>query len=196
MRITRATVVAAPIVALAITVTAGCGHMLTADEKYKKELAASIAASYNANQSRATAVPTAPVDAAFLARANAMCVPVVAYNAAHPNPYPTFDYNNPDVATLKLEGAYFSASPFNGALSQLIALTPPGQNAATWQTLTKTATALRDQVAAQNAAALAGDKAAFTATIAPIQRLAGTLLVDGHQAGFADDAACMQMFGG
>lgn len=168
---------------------------MTADDANKLRLAESIVASYSANQSRATSAPTAPVDTDFLSRANAICLPVTTYNGSHPNPYPSFDYNNPDVPTLKLEGAFFAASPFNDALAALIALPAPAQNTATWQTLVTTATALRDQTTAQNTAALAGDITAFRATISPIQRLAGTLVVDAHQAGFGDSSPCMQMFG-
>src|SRR5882757_4807573 len=93
----------------ALAIITGCGTTTSADNAYKLQLAQSIVASYSANQSRATSAPSAPVEAAFLDRANAICLPVLTYNAAHPNPYPSFDYTNPDVPTLKLEGAFFAA---------------------------------------------------------------------------------------
>jgi hypothetical protein len=195
-RISRVAAVAWVAAGVAVSMLAGCGSAPSAEEAYKLQLAESIVASYSANQSRATSVPSATAEAEFLTRANAICAPVLTYNASHPNPYPSFDYNNPDVPTLKLEGAFFSASPFNAALAQLIALNPPTQNPATWQTLIANASALREQSLAQNAAAIAGDKAAFTSTIGPIQRLAMTLTVDAHQAGFAATAPCLLLFGG
>jgi hypothetical protein len=173
----------------------GCGGM-SADKQYKMQLAQSIAAQYSADLSRATSAPSAPVGAAFLARVDAICAPVLAYNDAHPNPYPSFDYNHPDVPTLKLEGVYFSASPFNDALQQLTALGAPQQNASTWETLVRTAAALREQSLRQNAAATAGDTTAFSATLGPVVQLARTLSVDAHQAGFGASSACMRLFSG
>ena len=135
-----------------------------------------------------------PIDAAFIAKAEAICAPVLDYNASHPNPYPSFDYNHPDAATMKLEGAFFSASPFNAALAQLVALPAPQTNAPSWTALTTTAAALRTQSLKQNAAALAGDVTTFTATIAPISSLATMLQINAYQAGFADTSSCARLF--
>lgn len=172
-----------------------CGGT-SAENAAKMRLADSIKASLDADNYRATSAPSAPVEQSFLDRANAICQPVLSYNTAHPNPYPSFDYNNPDVATLKLEGAYFSASPYADAVTKLVALGSPSQNATSWLTLTKTAVALRDRVTAQAAAAVAGDVTAFQATLSPISQLSYTVAVDAHQAGFAVSAPCQVMLPG
>jgi hypothetical protein len=166
----------------------GCGGSVSAADASKMALASSILAEYNAN--------VKPVDAAFMARAEAICGSVLDYNASHPNPYPSFDYNHPDVATMKSEGAFFSASPFNTALAQLIALPAPQTNAASWTAVSTAVAALRAQLAKQIAAALAGDAATFTSTIAPIESLSRTLPIAAHQAGFADTSSCVRLLSG
>jgi hypothetical protein len=191
-------VVSAALTASVLAGLAACGGT-SADDAAKMQLAKDIVASANANLRRATSMPSAPVEQAFLERANAICQPVLDYNASHPNPYPSFDYNHPDAATLKLEGAFFNASPFLGALNKIISLGSPQQNAGTWQTLVTTATELRSVVEAQNQAAAAGNVTAFTATLAPINRLtgsSGTLAGDLNQTGFSTGSPCRQMLTG
>ena len=185
--------IALAVVGLSLGLSA-CGGSVSAADASKMALASSIQSELAANALRRTGVPTAPVAAAFLATADAICAPVLDYNASHPNPYPSFDFNHPDVATMKLEGAFFSVSPYTAALAQLIALPTPPSNAGSWTAFTTTAAALRDQVSKQNAAAIAGDTTTFTATLQPVNSLASALLIDAHQAGFVDTGPCARLF--
>jgi hypothetical protein len=173
----------------------GQGNDLTAAQKASRlALASSIAASNNANAAARSAPPKAPVDAAFRARANALCATVNTYNDAHPNPYPTFNYLAPDVPTMEKVGAYFAASPYESVLAKLAALPAPQQNPATWSAFLAIAQQVRGQTLAQIKAALTGDTATFIATLTPIQSYSLQLSDAAHQVGFAPPDACDTLF--
>lgn len=183
---------------IAVAAVAGCGSkgsgLSAAAKASRQALASSIAASASANAAARTAPPTAPVDAAFRARANRLCASVNAYNDAHPNPYPTFNYLAPDVPTLRKVGAYFAASPYEKVLGELAALPAPQHNPSTWSSFVAVAQQLRGETLTQIAAALQGDPQTFEGTLTPIQSYSLQLSDAAHQVGFASGTACDTLF--
>lgn len=141
--------------------------------------------------------PTAPVttpaavDAAFVARADAVCQPYDAYNAANPFPFTDFDPFKPDAARLPAVGEFFDRNPNNHTLvTELSALGEPATGGASWHTLldeVRTSTALAQ---GQIAAAKAADVHGFTTNVAQTQNERLTLLQAWAGAGFGPKDSC------
>lgn len=180
---------------LGCAVLAGCGGGSGNPQANAslRSLASSIAASYNANAKARTAPPTAPVDATFRGRADQICAGVLTYNSAHPNPYPSFNYVDPDPATLKKVGAYFAASPYNDAVLKLAGLGTPPTHPGIWQAFLTAAQSLRSASLQQNAAAIAGKTTEFVQSLAKIQAASQRLSDAAHQVGFTSGEACYQL---
>jgi hypothetical protein len=188
----RSLLIAAPL-ALIVTMPAACGGG-NQQQAYQRQLASSIAASYAADARARAAAPTAPVEEAYLSRADGLCAPVVAYNAAHPFPYPSFDPQHPDAATLPEVGAFFAASPYTRALNGLLALPLPRQHPQSWQAFRAGLGGLRQEELAQIAAADGRNAVAFLETLTPLQALGQQAADEAHQVGFTASEACGQLF--
>jgi len=177
---------AAAVVVLFAAATAGCGG-----------------SSNSTATSRTTAsIPERPasssLDAAFIARANAVCTRAnVATEKAHGKfPYATFDPLHPDPKLLPKVGAFFASSQAiaDRVPGELQALGDPQRNAATWHqtlVLARKSRAIADR---QVAAAQASNAPAFAATVREIESVdmkLGRLTI---AAGFAERSPCSQVF--
>ncbi len=105
----------------------------------------------------------------FAAKVDAACRPLADRIAKLSFPYPDFNAQAPDTATLPKVGRYLrstnAALGYDGLLTRLKAYTPPAAEAAAYATLLARLKALIAFNDEQAAAAIAGDKAAFAATV-------------------------------
>ena len=170
-------------------------------------LAAGDAGCGGSSSSTATSPTTASIpassassrlDAAFIARANAVCVRAkVATEKAHGRfPYSNFDPLHPDPELLPKVGAFFASSQAiaDRVPGELQALGDPQKNAATWQRMLVLARQSRAIAHRQVAAAQASNAPAFVATVREIESLDMNLGRLAITAGFAERAPCSQVF--
>jgi hypothetical protein len=170
-------------------------------------LAAFFAGCGSSSNSTATSHTTASIpgpsassqlDAAFIARANAVCARAnVATEKAHGKfPYPSFNPLHPDPKLLPKVGAFFASSQAIGDRlpGELKALGDPQRNVALWHQMLALVRQSRTFAHQQVAAAQASNAPAFVATIHAVQPLAISLGRLAITAGFAVRSPCGQVF--
>lgn len=177
---------AAAVVVLFAAATAGCGG-----------------SSSSTATSRTTASVPQPsasstLDAAFIAKANAVCNRAnIAVEKAHGRfPYSNFDPLHPDPKLLPKVGAFFASSQAiaDHVEVELEGLGDPQRNAASWHQLLALARQSRAIAHRQVAAAQAADATAFVATVHEIESVDMKLGRLAITAGFAERSPCSQVF--
>jgi hypothetical protein len=187
IRVDVCSLVVAGVVVLPVACVAGCGGSSNSTGT------SSIA------PASTPAPPASPrLDAAFIARANAVCVRANAAveNAHGKFPYSSFDPLHPDPKLLPNVGAFFASSQTiaDRVPAELQALGDPPQNVALWHqmlALTRQGRAVAHQ---QVAAAQASNAPAFVATVHKVESGDVTLRRLAITAGFAERSPCGQVF--
>jgi hypothetical protein len=145
-----------------------------------------------------TAPPSAAtIEAAFIARANAVCSRALTRLNAHgPFPYPRFDPLHPDVKLLPKVGAFFSRlRPVADTVpAQLRRLGSPRHGRSAWRRLLTLARQERAIADRQIAAANASDVATFVSTVNAIGPVGGRFHRTAQAAGFAAASPCERIF--
>jgi hypothetical protein len=170
-------------------------------------LAAGIAGCGGSSSSTATSRTTASIpepsassrlDAAFIARANAVCARAnIAVEKAHGRfPYLNFDPLHPDPKLLPKVGAFFASSQAiaDRVEVELQALGDPQRNTAAWHQMLALAGKARAIAHRQVAAAQASNAPAFVATVREIESVDMTLGRLAITAGFAERSPCSEVF--
>jgi hypothetical protein len=170
-------------------------------------LAACIAGCGGSSNSTATSRTTASIpepsassrlDAAFIARADAVCARAnAAIEKAHGKfPYSTFDPLHPDPKLLPKVGAFFASSQAiaDRVPGELQALGDPQRNAALWHQMLALSRQSRAIAHRQVAAAQASNAPAFVATVQAIESESMNLGRLAITAGFAERSPCGQVF--
>jgi hypothetical protein len=138
------------------------------------------------------------LDAAFIARANAVCARAnIAVEKAHGRfPYSNFDPLHPDPKLLPKVGAFFASSQAiaDHVEVELQALGDPQRNAAAWHQMLALAGKARAIAHRQVAAAQASNAPAFVATVREIESVDMTLGRLAITAGFAERSPCSEVF--
>jgi hypothetical protein len=181
-----ASILAAAVVLLLVACIAGCG---------------------GSSNSTATGRTTASIpepsassrlDAAFVARANAVCVRTnVATEKAHGKfPYSSFDPLHPDPKVLPKVGAFFASSQAiaDRVPGELQALGDPQRNAPLWHQMLALSRRSRVIAHRQLAAAQASNAPAFVATVHAIESVSTNLGRLAITAGFAERSPCGHVF--
>jgi hypothetical protein len=181
-----ASIVAAAVVLLLVACIAGCGG-----------------SSNSTATSRTTASIPEPsgssrLDAAFVARANAVCVRAnVATEKAHGKfPYSSFDPLHPDAKLLPRVGAFFASSQAiaDRVPAELQALGDPQRNAALWHQMLVLSRQSRGIAHRQVAAAQTSNALAFVTTVRAIESVDMNLGRMAITAGFAERSPCAHVF--
>ena len=129
-----------------------------------------VACSSGATLVPASAPPANPVDAAFAAKATAICSATTKELNSHPNfPYPNFNASTGQPASLLPKvGAFFSQYTIpteEASLTQLRAIGEPARGQVAWDSFMSLWTAWVSNVQAQVKAAEASDTNGFVATV-------------------------------
>jgi hypothetical protein len=138
------------------------------------------------------------LDAAFIARANAVCARanVATEKAQGKFPYSNFDPLHPDPKLLPKLGAFLASSQAIAARvpGELQALGDPQRNVALWHQMLALLRQSRTIAHQQVAAAQASNPPAFVATMHAIEPVAMNLRRLAITAGFAERSPCGQVF--
>jgi hypothetical protein len=178
--------IVAGVVLLPVACVAGCGG--------------SSSSNVTSLTTTATPAPSAssPLDAAFIARANAICVrAIVAAEKAHGKfPYSNFEPLRPDPKLLPKVGAFFASSQAiaDRVPGELQALGDPQQSVALWHQLLALTRQSRAVAHRQVAAAQASNAPAFVASVHEIESGDMNLRRLAITAGFAERSPCGQVF--
>jgi hypothetical protein len=178
-----------PVVALAVLLPAAC-----------------IAGCGSSNSTHTTLEPistpalsaSATLNAAFIARANAVCARAnIAIKKAHGTfPYAAFDPLHPEPKLLPKVGAFFASSQAiaDRVPGELQALGDPERNAALWHQMLALTRQSRAIAHRQVATAEASNAPAFVATVREVESGHVNLGRLGIEAGFAERSPCGQAF--
>jgi hypothetical protein len=149
--------------------------------------------------SSVAAGPQSPkIDPAFVAKVNAFCAAearrVPTYGKQFP--YPHFDPDHPDLATLPKVGSYFAAGlPERHQLpARLTALGEPATGRPQWDRIRGLALQENAVGIRQVNVALASQAQAFTETAHAITKIADELHNAARSAGFSTTSPCGQLF--
>jgi hypothetical protein len=142
---------------------------------------------------------TQKIEPAFIAKVNALCTTIndqVHAAGIGTFPYQTFDPQHPDTATLPLVGAYFARGLLirRAIPADLAALGEPRTAQAQWDSLRNLALQLNQTAIEQVAAAKAGDKKAFVATVNRVNGLHDRISSKALEDGFAKSSPCGDTF--
>jgi hypothetical protein len=145
------------------------------------------------------APPASPrLDAAFIAKANAVCLRANAAveNAHGKFPYSSFDPLHPDPKLLPKVGAFFASSQAiaDRVPAELQALGDPQRSVAMWHQILALARQGRAVAHRQVAAAQASNAPAFVATVHQVESGDMNLGRLAITAGFAERSPCGQVF--
>lgn len=138
-----------------------------------------------------------PLDAGFIARADAVCARAKSRTDAYGQfPYQNFDPMHPDVKLLPKVGTFFGKSqPTRDRLpDELRQLGAPQRGAALWDELVAAVTQNRVINDRQIAAANAADASAFVPTVNEAQHSHEQIQNLGKRAGFSDSSSCKALY--
>jgi hypothetical protein len=151
----------------------------------------------SSKSSSAASLTNTSIDAAFIARANAVCARAKARTDAYGQfPYQHFDPIHPDAKLLPKVGAFFvqQQSIRDQVPGELRRLGIPKQGAVLWSELVAAVSQNRAINDRQTAAANAADASAFVPTVNEAQHSHEQIQQLGQRAGFSESSPCKAIY--
>jgi hypothetical protein len=135
-----------------------------------------------------------PVDTAFHAKVEAMCVTLLTDKIKHQFP-DGFSVTNPDPATFAAAAAAIDAQAItHSLLSTATSLGSPTTAATSWTVVMGDLATYQKDAQASVATATSGDTAAFGSTLDALESAKSTIRDDLHAVGFGNKSSCDLLF--